>query len=70
MLSKEAKEQLRRDINDAWKEVYYQLGRNKKKPLNVDEYLKNHWTLYFKYSRNQGEEIKNLHLFKPQKILR
>ena len=56
MLSKEAKEQLRRDINDAWKEVYYQLGRNKKKPLNDDEYLKNHWTLYFKYSRNKGED--------------
>lgn len=29
-----------------------------------------HWTLYFKYFRNQGEEIKNLHLFKSQKILR
>ena len=56
MLSKEAKEQLRRDINDAWKEVYYQLGRNKKKPLNDDEYLKNHWTLYFKYSRNKGDD--------------
>ena len=55
-LSKDAKEQLRRDINDAWKEVYYQLGRNKKKPLNDDEYLKNHWTLYFKYSRNKGED--------------
>ena len=29
-----------------------------------------YWTLYFKYFRNQGEEIKNLHLFKPQKIFR
>lgn len=56
ILSSEAKEQLRRDINDAWKEVYYQLGRNKKKPLNDDEYLKNHWTLYFKYSRNKGDD--------------
>lgn len=56
MLSKEEKGQLRRNINDAWKEVYYQLGRNKKKPLNDDEYLKNHWTLYFKYSRNKGED--------------
>ena len=56
MLSTDAQEQLRRDINDAWKEVYYQLGRNKNKRLNDDEYLKNHWTLYFKYSRNKGDD--------------
>jgi len=31
---------LRDTINDAWKEVYYQLGRNKTRPLNDDEFLK------------------------------
>jgi hypothetical protein len=42
---------LRELINNAWKEVYYQLGRNKTKPLNDDEFLKAHWAMYFKYSR-------------------
>ena len=56
VLSKDAKNQIRRDINDAWKEVYYQLGRNKDKPLNDDDYLRNHWSLYFKYSRTTGDD--------------
>lgn len=30
---------LREKINDAWKEVYYQLGRNKQKPLSDDDFL-------------------------------
>ena len=42
---------LRDSINDAWKEVYFQLGRNKSKPLNDDEFLRAHWMMYFKYSR-------------------
>ena len=56
MLSSDEKEQLRKDINDCWKEVYHELGRSKKHPLDDDEYLKNHWTMYFKYSRNKGED--------------
>lgn len=50
------KEQMRKDINEAWSEVYFELGRNKNKPLNDDEYLKNHWILYFKYSRRRGDD--------------
>lgn len=56
ILDEGGKTQLRKDINDAWKEVYYQLGRNKKNPLNDDEYLRNHWSLYFKYSRTRGDD--------------
>lgn len=55
-LSAEEKAQLRSDINTAWSEVYYELGRNKNHPLNDDEYLKNHWILYFKYSRQKGDD--------------
>ena len=55
-LSAEEKAQLRSDINVAWSEVYYELGRNKNHPLNDDEYLKNHWILYFKYSRQKGDD--------------
>lgn len=50
------RDQIRREINDAWREVYYQLGRDKSNPLDDDEYLKNHWTMYFKYSRTSGDD--------------
>lgn len=50
------RDQIRREINDAWREVYYQLGRDKANPLDDDEYLKNHWTMYFKYSRTSGDD--------------
>ena len=33
------KNNLRGQINDAWKEVYYQLGRNEKTPLSDDELI-------------------------------
>lgn len=56
VLDIESKSQLRKDINDSWKEVYFELGRNKNNPLNDDTYLQNHWTLFFKYSRNKGDD--------------
>jgi hypothetical protein len=62
---------MRDTINDAWKEVYYQLGRNKTKPLNDDEFLQAHWTMYFKYSRQTGRDYIQFLLgeqFTPQKI--
>lgn len=62
---------LRDTINDAWKEVYYQLGRNKAKSLNDDEFLRAHWTMYFKYSRQTGRDYIQFLLgeqFTPQKV--
>jgi len=56
ILNKDTKSQLRKDIDSAWKEVYRQLGRNKNNPLNDDIYLQNHWILFFKYSRNKGDD--------------
>ncbi len=47
---------LRYHINSAWKEVYHQLGRNEKRPLNDDDFLKAHWILFFKYSRKRGND--------------
>ena len=55
-LDQESKNSLRKEINDAWKEIYHQLGKNKDYPLDDDEYLKNHWSMYFKYSRNKGDD--------------
>ncbi|MCH7963770.1 MAG: DUF262 domain-containing protein [Bacteroidetes bacterium] len=62
---------LREKINDAWKEVYFQLGRNKKKPLNDDDFLVAHWIMYFQYSREKGDDYIRFLLeqkFTPQNI--
>ena len=50
------KEQLRKNVNDAWKEVYYHLGRNQNAPLSDDEFLRAHWITYFRYSRKGGDD--------------
>lgn len=50
------KSYLRKQINDAWKEVYFQLGRNENVPLSDDEFLRAHWTIYFTYSRKKGDD--------------
>ena len=47
---------LREKINRAWKEVYYQLGRNENEPLSDDEFLRAHWVMYFAYSRQKGDD--------------
>ena len=49
------KNKLRAEINEAWKTVYEYLGKNKDNPLDDDEFLKNHWIMYFKYDRKESE---------------
>ncbi len=56
VLNSDLKEALRKKINDTWMEVYEQLGKNKNNPLSDDEFLKNHWTIFYKYTRNQGDD--------------
>lgn len=55
-VSVELKRSTRKKINEAWKEIYFQLGRNKTQPLSDDEFLRAHWIMYFKYSRNRGDD--------------
>lgn len=55
-LDKMDKTELRKQINEAWKEVYYQLGRNQNSPLSDDEFLRAHWIMYFQYSRKKGDD--------------
>ncbi|MEG1821058.1 MAG: DUF262 domain-containing protein [Malacoplasma sp.] len=43
---------VRKNINETWKTVYGRLGKNKEKPLNDDEFLQNHWMIYFGYTRS------------------
>jgi uncharacterized protein with ParB-like and HNH nuclease domain len=62
---------LRDDINSAWKEVYHQIGKNKKSPLNDDDFLRAHWISYFKYSRDTGRDYAKFLLdkhFTPQNV--
>ena len=47
---------LRELINKAWREVYYQLGRNENTLLSDDEFLRAHWIMYFAYSRKKGDD--------------
>lgn len=47
---------LRAIINDAWKEIYYQIGRNQMLSLSDDDFLRNHWIAYFQYSRKKKDE--------------
>jgi uncharacterized protein with ParB-like and HNH nuclease domain len=52
-LKYDEKSSLRKKVNDAWKEVYCQLGRNKQNPLNDDDFLVSHWIMYFQYTREK-----------------
>jgi uncharacterized protein with ParB-like and HNH nuclease domain len=45
---------LRKDINETWKTIYEYLGKNKENPLNDDDFLRDHWIMYFKYDREQS----------------
>jgi hypothetical protein len=70
-LSPDDRSALRENINDAWKEVYYQLGRNKQNPLNDDDFLVAHWIMYFQYTREKGDDYIRFLLedkFTPQNI--
>ena len=41
------KEYLRKKINECWKTVYHNLGKNKSNPLEDDKFLYNHLMFYF-----------------------
>lgn len=41
------KNSLRKRINECWKSIYHNLGRNQLKPLQDDKFLVNHYIIYF-----------------------
>jgi len=47
---------LRAKINDGWKTIYEFLGKNSVSPLTDNLFLRNHWTMYFKYTRKKGDD--------------
>lgn len=51
------KQALRKLINDCWKSIYHQLGRNKRAPLDDDEFLLNHFIIYFGHEAFGDESL-------------
>jgi hypothetical protein len=50
----DTRNRLRKNINETWKTIYEFLGKNKDNPLDDDDFLRNHWILYFKYDRKES----------------
>ena len=46
------KKAIRKNINSTWKDVYGYLGKNKLKALNDEDFLQDHWIIYFGYTRS------------------
>jgi uncharacterized protein with ParB-like and HNH nuclease domain len=54
------KEALSAAINQAWITIYKSLGQNKSRPLNDEDFVKNHWITYFgNYKRNVANVYAN-----------
>ena len=46
------KKAIRKNINNTWKDVYGYLGKNKLKALSDEDFLQDHWIIYFGYTRS------------------
>ncbi|MFH1852600.1 MAG: HNH endonuclease family protein, partial [Candidatus Neomarinimicrobiota bacterium] len=60
------KSSLRKRINDCWKAIYHNLGRNKENPLDDDTFLVNHFLIYFGselFEKNKNE-LESFHMYK------
>jgi uncharacterized protein with ParB-like and HNH nuclease domain len=52
--NKNEKTAIRNDINSIWKSCYEYLGKNKKNQLDDDDFLRNHFILYFYFQKEKG----------------
>ena len=50
---------LREEINNAWKDIYEYLGKDKLRPLEDDKYLRDHWIMYFGYRTRKENNFEN-----------
>lgn len=57
-LPKAAAATLRTHINNTWKLIYQVLGNNTDKVLGDDDFLKDHWIMYFRYDRKTSMVFK------------
>lgn len=59
-VNEDDKRKLRRTINDCWKSIYHNLGRNKELPLDDDNFLLFHYLSYFGASLLRIDEENNI----------
>lgn len=57
--SDKEKNSVRQTINNTWKNIYKYLGQIPAPYNKDDDFLKAHWTIYFEYSRNEGQAFSN-----------
>ncbi len=55
LLDGEERDQLRGDINEAWKTIYEYLGKNLDRRLDDDDFLYHHWIMYFEFNKSESE---------------
>lgn len=48
------RQQLRQSINDTWRTIYEYLGKDPEFTLDDDDFLHNHWIMYFQYDRSES----------------
>ncbi len=53
-LKNQEQESLRNEINTVWKFCYEHLGKDKRKPLDDDTFLRNHFVLYHFFNKEKG----------------
>jgi uncharacterized protein with ParB-like and HNH nuclease domain len=59
-LNEAQKTSLEESINRAWITIYKALGQNKAHPLSDEDFIKNHWIVYFNdYSRDEANVYAN-----------
>ncbi len=59
ILNTEESEVLRSEISKTWKTIYYYIGRNEKKSLDDDVFLRYHWIMYERFDRNETKFYEN-----------
>lgn len=50
---------LREHINNVWKTIYAFLGKDATKMLDDDQFLRDHWIMYFRYDRSVSKAYKH-----------
>lgn len=51
--------ELRNNIDNTWKTIYKYLGKSTEKKLGDDDFLKDHWIMYFTYDRRTSNVFKS-----------
>lgn len=55
---------IRQQVNKCWKIIYQFLGKNADAVLSDEEFLKEHWIMYFGYDRSEANKYRNFLLKK------